>query len=404
MKTYRYTAINMNKEEFSGTFIAKDEKDLAEQLAKQNLFLLSCSIYSGKTPSAFFTLGTGKVKTSELTMFCRQFAIMINTGIPLLDCLECLKDQSFTAYFHKLIVVIYEDVKGGKMLSDAIKKHKKVFPEFFRSMIFVGEASGKLDIVFNSLADYYEKDAAIKRKRKSAMSYPLMLAVLTVGIVVLMLLFVVPRFKDVLSKLDVEIEGLTKIVYDVSDFLLEYWLYILAVVVVIVVALVLFGRTKKGAYVYDVFSLKMPFFGKVNLNQATARFARAFGLLLSSGMDMSDAMDAVSVVLVNRDIKKRFAKAAEDVRHGMPLSLALQKYKIFPRVLLQMITIGERTASIDDILLRSCSYFDDLVESSLLSATSKIQPIMLGIMAAIVLVLFLAVYSPMISIMNGLNV
>ena len=404
MKTFKYTAINLSREEFSGTFIAKDEQDLAQQLSKQNLFLVSCSVYSGNTPSSFFTLGTGKVSNSELTLFCRQFSIMINTGIPMLDCLDCLKDQNFSSYFHKLILVIYEDVKSGKMLSDAIKKHKKVFPEFFTSMIYVGEASGKLDIVFNSLADYYEKDAAIRRKRNSALAYPIMLGVLTIGIVVLMLLFVIPRFKDVLSKLEVEITGFTKAVYDISDFLLKYWLYVLAGIIVVVLIFLGIKLTKKGAYMYDKLSLHMPFFGKVNVYQVTARFARSFGLLLTSGMDMSEAMDAVQVVLVNRDVKARFAKAAEDVRHGMQLSLALKKYKIFPQILIQMIAIGERTASIDSILLRSCSFFEDQVESALLSATSKLQPIMLIILAAIVLVLFLAAYSPMISIMNGLGV
>jgi len=403
MKTYKYTAINLNKEEFSGTFIAKDEQDLAQQLAKQNLFLVSCSPYSGATPSAFFTLGTGKVGVDELTNFCRQFSIMINTGIPMLDCLECLKEQKFSSYFHSLIVIIHEDVKTGKMLSEAIKKHKKVFPEFFISMIFVGESSGKLDIVLKALADYYEKDSDLRRKRKSAMAYPLMLLGMTVGVVVLMLLFVVPRFRDVLSRMNVELNTLTKTVYAISDFLLGNWLYILAGIVVIVGLLLLIGLTKKGAYFYDKLALHIPFLGKVTTNQLSARFARSFGILLKSGIDMSDAMDIVSVVLINKDVRARFDKAAEEVRHGMPLSAAIQKYKVFPHAMIQMIRIGERTASIDDILLRSCEFFETQVEESLMSAINKIQPIMLSIMAVVVILLFLAVYSPMISIMTSLG-
>ena len=403
MKTFKYTAVNMNKEEFTGTFIANDEQDLAEQLARQGLYLVTCSIYSGETPNAFFTLGTGKVSVNELTAFCRQFSIMFNTGIPLLDILECLKDQTFSSYFKKIILIIYEDVKAGKMLSAALEKHKKAFPAFFISMVKVGEASGKLDVVFDSLSEYYEKNAELRRKRKSAMIYPIILLIMTVGIVILMLAFVVPRFREVLSTLEVEISGFTKAVYDISDFLVNYWLYLLAAVVAVVLVLIFIGKTKKGAFLYDRISIRIPLFGKVNVYQATASFARSFGLLLNSGMDMSEAMDEVKVVIENRDIKKRFEIAAEEVRHGVPLSVAMEKYRVFPKIMIQMLSIGERTAAIGDILMRSCEFFEDQVARSLASATAWLQPIMLIIMASVVLALFLAVYSPMISIMNGLT-
>ena len=135
MQKFKYTAVNLQKHKIKGTFIAKDEKDLAAELAKQGLYLITSSPYSDKTPSAFFTLGTGKVSFNELTTFCRQFAIMQNTHIPILDCLDILRNQSFSAYFKKILQVIYDDVKGGLVLSEALNKHAKVFPEFFRSMI-----------------------------------------------------------------------------------------------------------------------------------------------------------------------------------------------------------------------------------------------------------------------------
>jgi len=403
MKTYKYTAVNIDNREVKGTFIAEDEQDLARKLLKQKLFLIACAPYSGKTPSAFFTTGTGKISLDEISRFCGQFAIMLGTGIPLLECLEALRDQRFSSYFRKIVALICEDVRAGALLSEAASKHGKAFPEFFISMISVGEASGKLDTVFASLAEYFEKAAAIRRKRKSALAYPLMLLIMTVGIVVLMLTFVVPRFRDVLTKLDIEAEGLIKAVYDVSDFLIGNWIYLLAAVVLVVTLFTAFGFTKNGRYLYDKLRLHLPFFGKVAVNQASASFARAFGLLLSCGMDMSEALDAVQAVIVNRDIKKRFSKAAEEVRQGAPLSDSLSKYRVFPNVLLQMITTGEKTASLDGVLLRSCTFFETLAENALLSAVSKIQPVMLILMAAIVAVLFLAVYSPMISIMNGLS-
>ena len=404
MQKYKYVAVNLQKQKIKGTFIAKDEKDLAAQLAKQSLYLVSAKNYSGNTPSAFFTLGTGKVSLKELTSFCRQFAIMLNTHIPILDCLDILKNQQYSAYFRGILEVIYEDVRSGIVMSEALEKHKKVFPDFFRSMIYVGEQSGKLETVFLALADYYETESNIKKKMKSAMSYPLMLMVMAIGIVIIMLAFVIPTFRDTLSKLEVEITGITAVIYGMSDFLLANWLYMLAGVVVI--GLVIFGilRTEKGKYAFDFLKVKMPLLKTVQINMVTARFARAFALLISSGMDITDAMDSVEVVIGNRYVKRRFHAAAESVRQGMSLTNAFETHKLFPPMMNQMITVGEKTNSLDDVLLRSCSFFDSQVETSLNSLTSKIQPIMLIIIGAVIGTMFIGVYSPMLSIMNGLGV
>lgn len=402
MQQYKYTAINLQKEEVSGHFIAQDEEDLAIQLSKQGLYLVTCAPYSGKSPSAFFTLGTGKIKLAELTTFCRQYAIMVNSGISLLGGIEILKEQNFSSYFRHLLQIIYEDLKAGMMLSDAMAKHKGVFPDFFRSMIKVGETSGKIDVVLNSLADYYERDNAIKKKVRSAFSYPIMLLCMTVGIVILMLAFVIPNFRESLSSLEIEPTGLTKAVYDISDFLLAYWLYLLAGVVLLILALFAFGKTTRGRYTYDWLKVHAPIIRRVNIDLITARFARGFGLLLSSGMDITDALDAVIIVFGNRDVEKRFKAAAEDVRHGTTMAIAFSQYKLFPDILTQMVAVGEKTASLDEVLERSCSFFDDAVETSLTSVTSKIQPILLLLLGGIIGTLFIAVYSPMLTIMTSL--
>jgi len=403
MRKYKYTAVNLEKQKIKGTFIAKDEKDLGEQLAKQGLFLLKATPYSGDTPNAFFTLGTGKATLSELTNFSRQFAIMLNTHIPILDCLDILRNQHYSAYFKKVLDVVYDDVKSGLLLSDALDKHKKVFPHFFRSMVHIGEQSGKLDVVLVSMADYYEKDSDIKRKVKSAMAYPMMLLGMTVGIVILMFALVIPTFKKTLADMDVEITGVTKVVYDIYDFLVLYWGLLVAGIIIIVAALFIFGMTEKGKYFFDVLKLKVPLIRTIQLNMITARFARGFGLLLSSGMDLNEALDAIEIVLGNRYMKKRFHEAAENVRHGVSITVAFDSYKLFPQMMIQMISIGERTATLDEVLLRTCSYFDTQVETSLNSITSKIQPVMLMIMGLVVGTLFIAVYSPMLSMMNGLG-
>lgn len=402
MPTYKYVAVNLQKKKYKGIFIAENEQDLAVQLTKQNLYLVSASIYKSGTPSAFFTLGTGKVSLSDLTTFCRQFAIMISTGIPLLGCIDNLKHQPYSAYFKSILQVISEDIKGGAMLSEALDKHKKIFPNFFCSMVHVGEASGRLDSVFLSLADYYESDAAVKRKVKSAMAYPSMLAAMTVGIVIIMLAFVVPTFRDSLSQLDVEITGLTKAVYDVSDFILNYWNIMLLAIIGIAGAIFLFLRSKTGKKTWDIVKIKAPIIGRIQTNLVTARFARAFSILLASGMDLATALDTVSVILGNSYIEKRFNEASEDVRQGVTLTNAFAKQNIFPQMLIQMISVGEQTAALEEVLTRSCVFFDDQVETSLNSLAAKIQPTMLVIMGLVVGTLFLAVYSPMLSIMTTL--
>lgn len=404
MQKYKYTAVNLKKQKIKGIFIANDEEDLAEQLAKQSLFLVSAKPYSGGTPSAFFTLGTGKVAINELTNFCRQFAIMLNTNIPILECLDILKNQPYTSYFKNILSVVYEDVQSGMLLSEALNKHDKVFPNFFRSMINVGELSGRLDTVLSALADYYEKDAALRRKVKGALAYPMMLAGMTLGIIVLMLAMVVPTFRETLNELGVEVSGLTAVVYEVSDFLLAWWQYLLAGVVVLALVIFLIARTEFGGYAIDVLLLKLPIVKTIQINMITARFARAFSLLLSSGMDLNEAMYATEIVIGNKYMTKRFHEATEAVRGGMSLTNAFESYKLFPPMMIQMVTIGERTNSLDDVLLRSCTFFDTQVETSMNSLTNKIQPVMLLIMGLIIGTLFLAVYSPMISIMTGLEV
>lgn len=402
MKKFKYTAINADKKKFTGTFMAEDEESLREQLILQKLYLVKSRAVSFKPPNAFFSV-SGKVKVGELTTFCRQFSIMISSGILAIDCLSVLKSQSYTGYFKKVLEEMHEDVKAGKLISEAMEKHKNAFPEFFRSMTYVGEMSGTLDKVLVSLADYFESDSKLKAKTKSAMVYPIMLLVMLVAVVMLMMIFVIPTFRDSLAALDVEMPALTMTIFNFSEYLIANWMQIFLYVFVIFFLLSMFGKTKKGRYVYDTIKLKIPIIKNIQVNKASSKFARAFGLLIGSGMDIVEAMSIVSIVLGNKNIEKRFKVSAEAVTQGKTLTSALNEEKIFPDMLIQMISIGEKTDSIDEVLLKSCAFFDDLVERSLSRLTTILQPIMLLIMGLSVGVIFYAIYSPMLSIMNGLK-
>jgi type IV pilus assembly protein PilC len=405
VQKYKYTAVNLQKQKIKGTFIANDENDLAAQLAKQSLFLISAKVDKNDTPSSFFTLSVGgKVALSELTTFCRQFSIMQNTGISILDSLDILRNQQYSSYFRSLLDVIYTDVKSGLLLSDALGKHKKVFPHFFRSMVRVGEHSGKMEQVFASLAEYYESDKAIRGKVKGALSYPMMLLAMTLGIVILMMVVVIPTFRTSMEQMDVEITGITKTVYDLSDFVMNYWNLMILGVLVVALLIFLVSRLESGAYFFDKMKMSLPIVKTIQANLLTARFSRAFGLLISSEMDLNLAMDTVEVIIGNRYVKKKFHYAAESVRQGMSLTVAFETYRLFPKMMVQMVSIGENTGTLDEVMMRSCSFFDNQVETSLNSLVSKLQPILLILMGLIVGTLFIAVYSPMLSIMNGISV
>ena len=401
MKQYKYVAMNLQQEKFTGVFLAENETDLSIQLQKQGLYLVSSKIYTGVANASFFSLSVGKVSMAELNSFCRQFAIMINSGIPIIGCLDILKEQKYTKILKDVLVIINDDVRGGMMFSEALDKHKKIFPNFFRSMIAVGEKSGKMDVVLNSLADYYENDARSKKQLKAAFSYPIMLGVMTIGIVIVMLAFVVPTFRKSLSTLEVTPTGITKIVYDTSDFILDYGVYVLIGLILVALLLFAYIRTKNGRYAFDKFKMTFPGIKKLSTAILSARFSRAFGLLLTSGMDIIEAMEAVTIVFGNKFIEKRFEKAIEDVRHGCGLATTFEKYKLFPSILSQMVSIGEKTNSLDDVLTRSCSFFDEQVNSTIMGITAKIQPIMLGIMGGIIGFLFIGIYSPMLDIMKS---
>ena len=401
MRKFKYIAVNIEKKKFSGAFIAEDEADLRKKLAQQNLYLIACKQTKDVSPNPFFSL-TGSISVSELTTFCRQFAIMLNSGISVLDTLGQLREQSFSGFLKKILYMIYDDVKTGYLLSKAMEKHKKVFPEFFRSMIYVGEISGSLEKVLGNLADYYEAEVRLKRKIKSALAYPIIMSIMFVGVVLLMLLFIVPQFEETLEEMEISnLNLLTEIVFAASRWLRANGTHLLYAVVLIFALLFVFFLTEKGKMAFDTFKYKMPLVKKVQTNMVASKYTKALGLLLESGMDMIDALEVVCNLLGNRYASKQFRAVIEDVRQGTSLTFAMEAYKLFPQMLIQMISTGEKTGNIEDVLNRSGSFFDTQVETALFSATGIIQPVMLALLGLVIGGMFIAIYSPMIAIMQN---
>lgn len=402
MEKFKYVAVDVDKKRFRGSFLAESESHLREQLAQQNLYLVKCKQVNASTPSSFWSV-SGKVKTSELTTFCRQFSIMITSGISIVDSVAVLKQQSYSSYLKSVLEFVHEDINSGSLLSEAMKKHPNAFPDFFRNMVYVGEMSGSLDNVLSSIADYYESDNKIKKQVKSALSYPIMLLCLLFAVVILLVVFVIPTFMDTLGKMDVEMPAIAVSLYDASQFILSNWQIIFLIVLVLVVGFIIFRSTETGKMFLDMLKVKIPLIKKIQISLQASRFARCFSLLLSSGMDVLEALEVVNVILGNRYVEKEFKKVVDDVRQGKSLTESLSTHKLFPDMLTQMAAVGEKTGQLDNVLGRCCPYFDEQVSTTLTSVTGIIQPVILCCLGAVIAVVFYAMYSPMLSIMTNMT-
>lgn len=402
MEKFKYVAVDVDKKRFRGSFLAESESHLREQLAQQNLYLVKCKQVNASTPSSFWSV-SGKVKTAELTTFCRQFSIMITSGISIVDSVAVLKQQSYSSYLKSVLEFVHEDINSGSLLSEAMKKHPNAFPDFFRNMVYVGEMSGSLDNVLASIADYYESDNKIKKQVKSALAYPIMLLCMLFAVLILLVVFVIPTFIDALSNMDVAMPGIALALYDVSQFIIANWQIIFLIVLVLIVGFLIFRSTATGKMFLDMLKVKIPLIKRIQIALQASRFARCFSLLLASGMDVLEALEVVNVILGNRYVEKEFKKVVDDVRQGKSLTESLGNHKLFPDMLQQMVAVGEKTGQLDSVLGRCCSYFDDQVSSTLTSVTGIIQPVILGCLGGVIGVVFYAVYSPMLEIMTSLT-
>lgn len=380
---------------------AEDEVVLKANIKADGLFLVSHSLIKEKTQSTFFSVSS-RVKRVEVINFLRQFAVMVKAGIPINDCINTLRSQKYTSAFKKVLQKVYFDIESGVLLSEAFRKHPKVFPQFFTNMVAIGEVSGSLDRVLSSMADYYENDRRIKRKAHSSMIYPMLLMVLTIVVALFINLFILPQFEETINELGGEIPQITVVVMSISKFFQENIYIILPAVALFIFAVWLFFRTQKGQYVKDWLLFHFPIVGGVERDLITARFAKAFIILLDSGMTMVDCLENLKKMLGNKIFEERFNYTIEEVKRGRRIAPSLAATKLFPDMLTEMINVGEHSGNIEEVLRSSSNYFDECVESSITRAISALEPIMIIMLGAVVAVVILAVLVPMISLMNSI--
>lgn len=402
MKKFLYKARDLNGKIVKGTYIAENEEDMKRGLAKTDLFLESYKALSNKKPSAFFSV-TGKVSTNELCNFCTQFSAMITAGIAVIDCIRILKAQSYSGLLRKTLEKVEEDLSTGIVLSESMKKYPKVFPNFFISMIYVGETSGHLDKILISITEYYTRRQKNSKKIKNALAYPIVLTVLVFGVLVVMLNFVIPTFMSSFAQLEVEMPALTMKIFRISQFVQNNWKIIFLSIFGVCFLIFVINKTRPGRYFFDALKLRLPIFKQVILANFTSTFTQSFGLLLSSGLDMVSSLDAISRIIDNKYLAKQFLTVKKDVEKGLSLSDALSLNMKLSPILIQMILIGEQTGTLDLILIKTYDYFDSQIDSALSLITTFLQPILLMTLGVVIAVIFISIYMPILNMVKSLK-
>jgi len=345
-------------------------------------------------------LHPGRVKLKQIAVFCRQFATMVNSGLPILRALSILADQTDNKELEKVLVQSRTDVEQGSSLSAALGKHPKAFNNLFISMIKAGETGGVLDDVLLSLADQIEKEVELRRQIKSAMTYPVVVVALVMLILGAMLLFVVPQFETIYTNLGGTLPLPTRILLTVSDIFRSYWYVFLLGAGV---GSFLFRRYKKtdaGRARVDAAKIRVPVFGPLFHKVALARFASTLGMLLRAGVPILQAFDNVKDTVNNRVIADAIDDVKTSVREGESIAKPLGKHKVFPPMVVQMLAVGEETGAVDTMLDKVAQFYNNEVTATVDALTSLIEPLLIAVIGGAVGAAVVALYMPMFSIIN----
>ncbi len=345
----------------------------------------------------------GKVKPKVLTTFTRQLATLVDAGLPLLRGLRVLEKQERSPVLKRILGELAGSIEGGSTFSEALAQHPKTFNKLFVNMVKAGEIGGVLEVVLKRLAEFSEKAQKIKAKVKAAMFYPTAVMIVAVGIMILLMCFVVPKFKDVFAGMGVKMPGFTVFVMATSDLIKNNILATLGVIVVIVVMFMLFIKTKFGRLVWDKFQLKMPAIGPVISKVAISRFTRTLGTLVSSGVPILQALVIVRETAGNVVIANAVNKVHESVKEGETITAPLEGSGVFPPMVISMVDVGEQTGALPEMLIRIADDYDEQVDNAVAAMTSLLEPIMIIFLAVIVGSIVIAMFLPLIAMITNLS-
>jgi type IV pilus assembly protein PilC len=346
----------------------------------------------------------GGVKPKVLTTFTRQLATLVDAGLPLLRGLRVLEKQERNANLKKILGDLALSIEGGSTFSEGLAQHPKVFNKLFVNMVKAGELGGVLEVVLKRLAEFSEKAQKIKGKVKAALFYPVAVLVVAVGIMILLMCFVVPKFRDVFSGMGMTLPTFTQIVLGISQMIKDHILETLGIVAAfVVVFLLIINKTKLGRLLWDKFKLKMPALGPVISKVAISRFTRTLGTLVSSGVPILQALTIVKETSGNVIISNAISKVHESVKEGETITAPLEASGVFPPMVVSMVDVGEQTGAMPEMLLKIADNYDEEVDNAVAAMTSLLEPIMIVFLAVIVGSIVIAMFLPLIAMISNMS-
>lgn len=409
MTTFLYTASTAQNKVVSGSFEASDRTIALAMLSKQQLKPITLKEGADKKTSSFSVMdffGANRVKSDDLVMFTRQLSAMVSAGVPLLRALTSLHDHTDSKALKVVTSSIVKDVESGAQLADSLAKYPNTFNDVYVNMVRAGEAAGILDEILKRLAMQQEKNASMRKKIKSAMTYPSVLIVITIGAFFGLMIFVIPKIGGILKDLggpDAKLPPLTQAMLAISGFLLHYGLFLLPVIVVGVVFLLRFLKTPRGKSIFHHLVLKIPMISPIIQKVAVARFARTFSALMGAGVAVLEALSVTSRAVGNVVYEKALVDAAEQVKNGKTLSSVIEKNDLFPPIVAQMLSVGEETGQTDTVLIKVADFYEEEVDVAIDGISSIIEPVMILIMGSMVGLIAASVMGPIAGLAQNIK-
>ncbi|HHU74864.1 MAG TPA: type II secretion system F family protein [Clostridiales bacterium] len=402
MAGYSYIAIDPDGKERKGKMEAPNEERVFYTLKAEGYFPVSIKELGVLNKDFQRNMGS-PIKLRELSVFSRQFYRILHAGIPIVRALSMLIEQTENKKLRKAVKETLVLVEKGERLADAMRNQGKIFPPLMINLIEAGEASGNLEVALERISVQFEKEARLRAMVKKAMIYPTMLGIISLGVIILMLVFVIPNFMNMFNDMDLEMPAITLAVMAMSDFVMDKWYLIIGVIAGIGFAMVTFKKTDRGKRFFAKLSLSIPIFGKLNIKTASARFSRTLGTMIASGISLIDAIDITARTIDNIIIKQMLMETKEEIVRGVPLSTPLMVSGIFPPMVYHMIKIGEETGSMEDMLTKIADYYDEEVDIATQTLTSAMDPLIIIVLAIIVGIMVMAIMQPMFSMYDQLS-
>jgi type IV pilus assembly protein PilC len=415
MATYVYEAMNASGQEVKDEIDALTQDEAIAKIRNKGQFATKIREKAAKkrvakkeatsqTPTRKMPISIGGVPRKQLVSFTRQLSTLQDAGLPILRSLQILEQQQRPGLLKSIVGGVAEEVEGGGSLSEAMAKYPKAFDKLYSNMIAAGEAGGVLDLILARLADFMEKAAKLKKKVIGAMIYPIVVISIAVGVVTMIMIFVIPKFKQIFHDFHLELPAPTKALLAISDFMVGGgWVYLLASPFVIYFALKLIRMSDGGRFATDVLKLKIPIMGTILSKTAIARFTRTLGTLISAGVPILDAINITRETSGNEVYSRALLKVHDAIREGESMADPLRATKVCDAIVVNMIDVGEETGDLDKMLLKIADNYDSDVDVLVGSLISILEPVMVVVLGVIVGFIVIALFMPMITLIEGMT-